>query len=942
MFPRRTLRSTLLALAVLAAAPPAPAQLAPGSAWQAGKWDFLNLYQGNGTSTNLKPEILMLLDDTGSTSRLMFHPLFPMNWQDEAPPNNPSSSNSADYSVVVRFTAFPTGGSSQAPTGISVGFNANGGGSAITTVQASGRTYTIGGARTLDAASGLPVNTLVDPNGNEVTWNQVSSTVSSCTAANGGNHVSNGKCDPVNWILAASHARLQCTYGGITRTIDFPLSFVPLDPGSTLNPATGALTPAVASDPYTGASYPFATENFVNSVAASNTPSASSPSYAYMNGGFYTSSGYVRSRYIEWVFWGQDPGNSNGSTNAYCIPNAVQGSAAAMYADLPAGIAYDGAAGAWRTGAATSSAFPAFSNLLPNRTRGQAIKECVIKTWLRYQKQVMLAIRTLADTGTTASSSLASNATGSSIAPTAAPVFGSTNWFYLDPNQIDTQVPAFAACAWSNGNSTPLTASTLSSLCQMTNPAAFAPLIAQNGYTQAQLQCQHHFLIILTDGAPYESAAPAEAVAGNFPYYQTTAPPGNPALSGNAVIAAHASQLASSSTSGSTPGFWNIATLAGMAAHGGEGTLANPTWIRNPLTEGLSGSLTNLGAGQGWAPLWVTQRTVGGASFTLAQAHAVQTMTVGVSLGVDYYSGTSGTTPLPGGTAPTIATRVVPTLSDFTGSKFRLLYTAYFGDPGEDTYNINAAVPFYLNPGSLQKTPDAAYYFDGTDPATLVANLSMAFQQITQKSAVNTTAAPVFPAIGAGSGNNVYVGMFLPPVNPGPLWSGDVLMYPTVTTGTGNRLLDANGNPLAGNLSAANAQWSAAAAIASRGWTNRVIYTRPPAASGTWNPPLVRVDLGASGNDTGNAGYAGIQSWLPGSTASIKLANWQYFVGADVGGGTVPLPTRAVPLPYTVTASTPNGVPGLMGDVIDSTPAVLQYSTLPASVAAASPSLGAA
>jgi hypothetical protein len=65
-------------------------------------------------------------------------------------------------------------------------------------------------------------------------------------------------------------------------------------------------------------------------------------------------------------------------------------------------------------------------------------------------------------------------------------------------------------------------------------------------------------------------------------------------------------------------------------------------------------------------------------------------------------------------------------------------------------------------------------------------------------------------------------------------------------------------------------------------------------------------------------------------------------VGADGGGGTVPLPTRAVPLPYTVTASTPNGVPGLMGDVIDSTPAVLQYSTLPASVAAASPSLGAA
>lgn len=332
----RTLASrTLAAALLLALAGPALAQLAPGSPWQNTKYDFLNLYQGTTTVT-LKPEILMLLDDTGSTSRLMFHPLFPNNWQDEAPPNNPSGSNSADYAVLIKFSSYPTS-SSIYPTGLSVGFTQNGN-YTVGTVQASGKTYTIGGTRKLVTVNGVqyPTNTLIKPDGTEVTYNDVPSVPSSYV-----NSTVNGKKDPCNYMLCASHMRLECTYNGVTRDVDFPLSFVPLDATATLsNGTTGPLTPATAYDPVGTAYYQFDTESQVN------VDSMSSPSVCYMDGNFY-SNGYVRSRYIEWVLWGQDPNSTSGA--AYCIPNAIPAtSSAPTYAIDPTTLSYNGANGVWQ------------------------------------------------------------------------------------------------------------------------------------------------------------------------------------------------------------------------------------------------------------------------------------------------------------------------------------------------------------------------------------------------------------------------------------------------------------------------------------------------------------------------------------------------------------------------------------------------------------------
>ena len=923
---------------------PLRAQLAPGSPWQAYKWDLSNLYTGTGT-TNIRPEILMLLDDTGSTSRLMFHPLFPQNWQDEAPPNAPANGNSGDWSVIIKFSSYPTS-ASPTPNGLSVGFTQGG----LTTggaVAASGTSYTLGGNRTTVTVNGVayPVNTLIKPDGTEVTWKDVPATHPPAPYASLTNITVNPKNDPVNWLMCASHVRMQCTKGGVTRTIDFPLSWQMMDyPGALpANPwvpgtTTGPLVKATAYDPVGRTSYAMDTTN--PGVKVDN---VLTPTVAYMDGGYYTGTGYIRSRYLEWVFWGQDPNATGGA--AYCIPNAIpSATASVLYAIMPnnytppyplpngytypAGYYYNGATDAWTVTGYTNTACPAFSNNLPQRTRGQAIKECVIKTWLTYQNNVLLALRTFDATGQTCSSAISNSS--------STMTFGSTNWIYLDPTQVATQVPALAANPWSTGDSTPLAASTLSSLCQMMNPAAFAPLIAEFGYTQSQLQCQQHFLVILTDGAPSETPSPAEGGVSNYPYYQTAAPNSNPAYTGNALIAANPGNLTST--------YWNNPTLAGMAAHGGDGSLSTPTWIRNPLAEGLTGNLSSLTAGQGWAPFWVKQRTVGGNAFTLTNAQAIQTMTVGVSLGVDYYAGTSGTTLLGSATTPppSLASRPVPLQIDYGAAKFRLLASATFGDPTSDSYSIASAVPFYLNPGTTVKTPDAAYFFDGRDPGTLVANLDAAFNQIVLKAGTTTTSTPIFPTQGAGLGNEVYLGMFLPPVNPGPIWTGDVLMFPTQPTATGTVLTDNNGQPLTSGVSVANAQWSAANAIATRGWTNRVIYTRlpPTAATGSgsptaWNPSLTRINLGATGTLTADPGFTAALPYLPGASSTLKLENWQFFVGADVGGTTSPLPTRS-------TFNALSNQSYLMGDVVNSAPAVLQYSTLPASVASASAVLGTA
>jgi len=894
---RTTTRTLFAGLLLLAA--PLFAQLNSNSAWQKSKTDFLNLYQGSSTNS-LAPEILLVLDKSGSTSRLMFHKLFPNNWKDEDQPNTPTGS--VDYTIVIKNTAWPTSG--PLTNTLTVGFGTNySSTSPLGSISASGKNYYIGGSRGTVKINGItyPYNTLIKPDGTEVTAEDV--------ATAGGN-----KSNAVDWMRCASHVRLRLTKIDSTsltvpRDIDFPLFWAPIDAGATITSTARGLTRAMAHDPVGGTDIEF--EKCYNTTNPDSN-STSNSSYVNIYGGTSNTLPVcsVRSRYIEWVFVGKDPNNGGAY---YCIPNALptdNSDKSVMKSIDPASIQYDGASDTYSWTYIDETATPpkninvgwwtSFDNKLPNRTRMQAIKESVVKTWLNHQTSVMFAYRYLYDSGATPSNSITDSNDG--------------KWNYITSV---ADLSSIASVTPSGG--TPLVESCMNAYCQMTNPDAFKAQINAKGYTAAQLECQHHFVIVLTDGAPSKIPSGSEGSC-SYPYAQTTVPSGCgytastcPAYSGNAAVKANNSLVTST--------YWNVPSLAGIAAHGGDGSTASTTWIKDPLYETLTGAIEN------WLPFWVTKRTTGGTTVqTLVKAQPIQTMTVGVSLGVDFLKSDNtdwGST----NTAPTVRTAVKPIQNDKSGSKYRLLGAAYFGDPAVTSYDITTAGPFYLPTGSRIKPADAAYFFDGRDPQTLVNNLDEAFSQIVSLSGNNATAAPVFPTIGGGLGAEVYIAKFLPPLTSGPLWTGDLMMFPTKETATGTSLINkTTGNVLTGNLDKSLAVWSAEDSLINRigGWTSRVIYTRLPATSGNSNPGLMRVNLGTNGNDTTNAGYSAISSLLPGANPAAKLKNWQYFVGADVGGSTTPLPTRS---------ST------IMGDIIDSSPAVVEYTNLPLSIESANSTL---
>ena len=191
-------------------------------------------------------------------------------------------------------------------------------------------------------------------------------------------------------------------------------------------------------------------------------------------------------------------------------------------------------------------------------------------------------------------------------------------------------------------------------------------------------------------------------------------------------------------------------------------------------------------------------------------------------------------------------------------TKFRLMTAAMTGNPQIETYSVANAVPFYLPTGSTALPAGATYFFDGRDPSTLVNNLNLAFSQILEISEGNATSAPVFPTVGAGLGNEVYVASFTPPLNAGPLWTGDVLMYPIQTGIAGTSLLTSAGTVLTGGIGR-HRRMVRRQRPRQQGMINRTIYTRLPSASGTAPAPptaLVQVIPGGTGMYTGDPGSA--------------------------------------------------------------------------------------
>ncbi len=919
--------SALLLASVLAL--PAWAQLSP-MLQATNETDFLDIFQSTANKT-LKPEIATCYDFSGSMNRFMFHPLYPNEWPDE-------DADSIQSRYLDIYVTIDAGGT--AVTNVALGQSSPG----ATSVTISGVPYTIGGAP--GTTGGVAYNTLIKPDGTPVTLLDVSATVGDPLipySSNSGTWPYSGGVskEAVNWVRCASHIRVKCSNpSGVIRYVDLPLNWAVLplcnwtgalakaaypDPSNVrctaTYPITFPLPRETVKDPKTGISYDIDT-NYKN-VMTGNVPlqrrSATVASIGNTTGSTVM---LYRSRYLEWVFYGQD------ASGAYWIPDAIQ----SLKAVDPLSVTGGKGAGAFTY---ITDFRQAFGNGLPNRNRIQAIKEATVRTFLKYQDTVFWAFRSLAATGGTLDQTTGTS--GAIPVPTDNNTSGNQTWYLLNGNTA-TGMGRLAALVPSGA--TPLTQSHADMYSELQNVNPWAAVEVNNipsgGVDDRPVQCMKHFMILFTDGAPNESPMPSEGLASNFPYINLSAPYTSTAKAGNTIIKGSLTGLNSGST------FWNSPTLSAVAAHLGNTSLGAAASV----DPGLVTYPASTGAASAFAPFYIKKRGTGSTLANFSPAHPIETMTVGVSLGVNWLGS-------PAHPINPYATPAIPVGQDKSSAKFRLMATAALGDPdkgyakgdlGTDlagdpvpptdlSWDFSKIIPFTLtdplNPFTSAVDPNSVSFFDGSDPTELLVGLDRAFSTAVAKSQVTVAAAPTVPFVGLGLSNQIYLGTFNPPSTGGPIWSGDLMMFATATNPDGSvNLVDSTLAKIT-DPKATNAQWAASNIFngsgANRKWYSRVIWTRLPATLVAPNPGLIRFSDADPVFSVMKASFA--PALL---TDAAKQTLIQRLLGAD---------TSSITTPRT---SIPN-LSLVLGDIVDSTPNVAEYDlndlTIVSGLASASPYL---
>lgn len=834
---------------------PLQAQLSPK--WQTNNsGDFLDLYQ-QSNSKSVKPEVVTVFDFSTSMNCIVYHRNYPAPASDDY-----GNDDAIDFALLTTSISGTTYYYPRAMLRIPDSGGTIAERTSYTFVRPDG-TVLIGNPTTPatapnTAAALSAAQTLIRTTNNTISTPWGATTLISTTNATGFH-----ERDVRNWVRAASHVRFQVN----GKNIDVPLNWTILDATSTGYPLSPAYGRDTSTTPATD--YPLDTiYTFGYGAFSANSATATSiPLDAGTNG---RGSMRYRYAYMRWVFTG---------TN------------------IPA--------------AETS---PGLRNGLPNMNRVQSVKLGAIRAWLANQTKLLFAYRFLSNDDTYGESNRYVINSNSRYNPwnsynayhCAVPwdtSCGSSTmggkdrtWTVMNQNSSGGIRRLAATCS---ANSTPLTLALANTYAQMNDTNHIFSDVAVDYNTVPETdpswdpekdfrprECMRRFVILFTDGNPNSEPATTDS----SPY--ETAGVGS-ALTGNAYMVSNPTKA--------NPGqsYWGLPTLAAIAAHLNDETLAS---YKAPPASYPANTDTSKTVSD-FTPFAVKNR--GSVTFS-GEFAAIQTMTFGVSLGGTYNS----------------------------GSKGRLFRAAAMGDPRVKTWNISTMIPFELenpaDPNSAKKS-NSIYFFDANDSASMELYLRKAFEEIAGLSNVNSTSAPVLPTMGTGLGRAVYLAKFQPPKDGGPVWPGDLLMYPIREDSTGlSRLLDSAGNYISGSdlANKALAQWAASDAIVARQWHGRRIYTRQPASSSTAQPPMLRVTVSSGDTAAGisDSGYLAIKPLLPGSTDAIKFDNWRYFIGADVASTSTPKPTRS----------------DAMGDVINSTPAVMEFSTVPASVLSASSTLNTA
>lgn len=846
--------------------------------------DFLDLYQ-QSSSLKIKPEILMLMDFSGSMRFMMYHPLhFSADKEDK------------DDICLIKFEL--TGGFLFIPR-------------KLTVTLTSGKTFD---GNTFGSQTST---TLIRPDGSVVT----EAIVKECTANTSLDGTSHGVEDVRNWVRAASHVRFEVTdssNGYKKRTIDLPIGWKILNAQSNGSP----LSTLTAVDSVTGATidydqnhafnrgnsifckdisdtttgYPQDSIGFLGSSPKVPAPSNGAPlsvgkskvTTVYMHNTWYKAS------YLRWIFFARYSGVGNPYSGKYIVFDAKDAALAGGQGNTSWGQGFGAAAlgnsmsvPLYTTAGVATGKYgtqDASRNVLPAETRTQSVKRSVINTWLRYQKDVLMAYRFLDNKNESSDSDAYRYTTNwvnnnsravNSADPTTNLVSGdATSGWQLFNNQSLTAINKLANY-WAFG-ATPLTYAMARGLAQFTDPMNIFNDIENGSIESKPLQCMSHFLIFFTDGVDNNGGWSVNTNKGT-PYIGSDGLTGN-AFDGNAAILADKTAINGAK-------WWNLFTFAGIAAHLADASLGAGKYMNPP------GSYPSYGYASQYLPYAVKGRS----DVTFGNSHRVQTMTVGVGLGGQYV--------------------------DAASPKRTLFMAAAVGDPNKNFWNLSTAEPFTLkDPGDPGQggTSNSIYFFDGANPKALDSSLDSAFRAAIAISNVNVTTSPNLPFVGGSLANQAYVGTFLPPSSGGALWSGDLLMFPTRYINGTHALVDSFGTPVH-MLTRENSGWAASYALDPTGssggrlWSDRKLLTRLP--GGTALTPFTDVNSGAS---TVPKAYDLLSPHVlagnSGATDNDKIRAIQWAAGGNIHG-TLDGSNRP-------TSNRSN----IMGDIINSTPVTLEYA----------------
>lgn len=797
---------------------------------------------------------------------------------------------------------------------------------------------------------------LIKPDGTAVTETDAAN----ASTTSGLRGASQGSLDVRNWIRAASHVRFKYRVSStplVYRTIDIPIPWKVMNRDSSGNPLssktvldklvkTGVDVNGNPTSTTYGSSQQmeldltYSIEAQARGVFASSGYSSSNPnpSAGALGTGAVTTawlySVVYKPSYISWLFTGKYQ-NTNASNPNYTTDSSLVGKYIVFDAASTTNVAGQtnvswgqgfGPTGTWGNITVPrynldgtyrdTTSVEASKYGIPSVTRVQAVKSAAIQTWIAHQSDVFWAFRCLdpySENGGGYGANINNDSTttiDSDDATTTHVDGNDTGWKVLNNTAAQgitstsgnsvTGMKRIASLFARGG--TPLTYAMARSLAQYSDVNSVFNSVVGTDVSQ----CVNHYLLLFTDGVDNNGTGTNNGNSAT-PYLMGAGTVGDPyrlnALNGNQVILANKAEINRSGD------YWNLFTFAGVAAHMADTSLGLTKDV-DYMSASEPAALT--GTPSQFLPFAIKKRN----GIAYDKDHRITTMTLGVSLGGQYTDTSSPKRSL-------FLAAVVGDQSTKTGnlSSFRS-FNGWEQPQGETIDPNNDWIPDPQDPTSYPKIgkrkDGAVFFFDATDPDKLSLSLDFAFRLAIGSAGNNATASPNLPFVGASLGKQVYIGNFQPPAVGGVIWPGDLFMYNTRESGSTIQIIDNKGD-VVDVMDSSTAWWSASGAMAAKSWKSRALYTRLP--SGTALVPFT---------DTGT-GYTALKPYVATSkTATWSDSDYKEMLQNAAGGDILKA--------KDVDGRPVNNRTNIMGDIINSAPAALEYkfsdSTISTGIAA--------